>query len=313
MEAITYIDRQTGQRLQEQVYGAAALRLLYGRSLASTFFGTPLAFLLSRMPWFSSFYGWFQNLPCSKKKVIPFIKTFGVDPSEFAAHPSTFTSFNDFFTRHLKPDSRPIALGSDVAIIPADGRYLFYQDIQNADGFVVKGKKFDLKDLLQDKNLAEKYQHGSMAIARLCPTDYHRFHFPVDCIPGESEFINGWLYSVNPVAIKQNIEIFTQNKRTLCVLDTPLFGKVLFLEIGATCVGAIHETYNPGTPYRKGDEKGYFSFGASSLIIIFPPDTIRFDKDLLQASKEHIEIKCLMGQSMGTLISDKLISCRFAN
>lgn len=308
MEAITYIDRQTGQKLQEQVYGASALRLLYGRSLASTLLGTPLAFLLSRMPWFSSFYGWLQNLPSSKKKVIPFIKTFGVDTTEFASHPSTFTSFNDFFTRRLKPTARPIAPGSDIAVIPADGRYLFYQDIETADGFVVKGQKFSLRDLLQDDKLADKYAKGSMAIARLCPTDYHRYHFPVDCIPGETEFINGWLYSVNPVAIKQNVEIFTQNKRTLCVLDTPLFGKVLFLEIGATCVGAIHETYTPGTPYRKGGEKGYFSFGASSLIVIFPPNTIRFDKDLLQASKEHIEIKCLMGQPMGTLIDNKILA-----
>ena len=308
MEAITYIDRQTGQKLQEKVYGAPVLRLLYGRSLASTIFGTPLAFLLSRLPWFSAFYGWAQNLPCSKKKVLPFIETFGVDTSEFAQDPSTFTSFNDFFTRHLKPAARPIAPQNTTAIIPADGRYLFYQNIEKADGFVVKGQKFDLADLLQDEKLAEKYAQGSMAIARLCPTDYHRFHFPVDCIPGKTEFINGWLYSVNPVAIKQNVEIFTQNKRTLCILDTPLFGKVLFMEVGATCVGAIHETYTPGTPYLKGDEKGYFSFGASSLIVIFPPNTIRFDKDLIEASKEHIEIKCLMGQSMGTLVEKKLVS-----
>lgn len=307
MEAITYIDRQSGQKLQEQVYGASALRLLYGRTLSSRVFGTPLAFLLARIPFFSAFYGWFQNQSFSQKKVIPFINKFNVDTSEFAQKPETYKSFNDFFTRQLSFTARPIAPQSSTAIIPADGRYLFYQNIHEADGFVVKGQKFHLADLLQNKKLAKEYTHGAMMMARLCPTDYHRFHFPVDCIPGKTEFINGWLYSVNPVAIKRNIEIFTQNKRTLCVLDSIQFGKVLFMEIGATCVGAIHETYTPGKPYAKGDEKGYFSFGASSLIVIFPPNTIRFDKDLLDASKDHIEIKCLMGQPMGTLVDKKLV------
>lgn len=303
MEPIYYIDRISGQTCQEQVYGAAFLRLLYGKSLGSRLFGTPLGHFLAKSPLFSALYGWLQNRKCSAKKIAPFIKMFDVDTSEFLNAPSTFKSFNDFFTRRLKTTARPIAQESTTAIIPADGRYLFYQNIAEADGFVVKGQKFDLETLLQDAELAKKYRQGAMVIARLCPTDYHRYHFPCDCLPSETHFINGWLYSVNPVAIKQNVSIFTENKRTLCTLDSPHFGKVLFLEIGATCVGAIHETYEPGRFQHKGDEKGYFSFGASSLILLFPPDTIRFDQDLLKASAKHIEIKCLMGQSMGVSIS----------
>src|SRR5262249_52241525 len=109
----------------------------------------------------------------------------------------------------------------------------------------------------------------------------------------------GNLYSVNPAAIKKNIDIFAENKRTLCILDSPDFGKVLFMEVGATCVGTIHETYTPGKWTPKGSEKGYFSFGGSSLILFFQPGKIQFDADLLAASAKHIEIKCLMGQSMG--------------
>lgn len=308
MDAIKYIDRKTGKDEYEQVYGASFLRLLYGNSFFSRLLGSPLSCLIARLPWFSSLYGKLQQCPSSKRKVLPFIKKFNVDITEFATPPDTFESFNDFFIRHLKREARPIAQGNTTAIIPADGRYLFYENISQADGFIVKGKKFSLAKLLQNEKLAQEYAEGSMAIARLCPTDYHRFHFPIDCIPGKSELLNGYLYSVNPAATKRNVEIFTENKRTLCILNTPLFGKVLFLEVGATCVGAIHETYTPGTPYLKGDEKGYFSFGGSSLIIIFPPNTIRFDRDLLAASANHTEILCLMGQHMGILKEKDIIA-----
>lgn len=298
MKPIFYLDRVSRTRCEEKVYGAAFLKFLYGDSLMSRFLGSPLAISLARLPWISAFYGHLQNLPPSAKKIAPFIQAFHMDPSEFAQEPSTYRSFNDFFTRKLKPEARPIAPGEKTAIIPADGRYIFISNIKKSDGFVVKGQKFNLASLLQNEELADEYEEGAMVMARLCPTDYHRYHFPCDCIAGKTSLINGALYSVNPVAIKKNIDIFTENKRTVCVLDSPCFGKVLFLEIGATFVGAIHETYQEGK-CAKGEEKGFFSFGGSSLILLFPPKSIEFDRDLLEASALQMEIKCLMGQSMG--------------
>lgn len=300
MPSIIYIDRQTQERKEEQVYGSTFLELLYGSSFWSRFVGRLFLPLFAKWPFFSSIFGYFQRKNSSKKKIVPFIKKYGVDTSSFLEPVEHFSSFNDFFIRKLKPESRPIFPGDEAAIIPADGRYLFYPEIDRADGFVVKGKKFCLKTLLEDKELASHYAKGSMVIARLCPTDYHRFHFPCDCIPSNTKLINGWLYSVNPIAVKRNIEIFTQNKRTLCMLESSSFGKVLFLEIGATAVGSIYQTYQSGQFYLKGAEKGYFGFGASSLILIFEPGKIIFDPDLLAASKDHLEILCLMGQSMGS-------------
>ncbi|MBA3815153.1 MAG: phosphatidylserine decarboxylase [Parachlamydiaceae bacterium] len=299
MDPITYIDRKTGKVEQEQVYGAKALNLLYGKGWLTTFFGGPIAHLCARLPFFSAFFGYLKTRPSSVNQIAPFIKNFKIDTSEFQDHQQSFTTFNDFFIRKLKPSARPIAVDKDLAIIPADGRYWFYQHYNLAEGIIVKGERFDLKTLLDNKELANEYSEGAMVIARLCPTDYHRFHFPCDCLPGETKLINGWLYSVNPMAIKKDLQIFTQNKRTLCELETKKFGKVLFLEVGATFVGAIHQTYTPQKPCAKGDEKGYFSFGASSLILLFKPNTIIFDTDLVEATKNHLEIRCLMGQSMG--------------
>ena len=295
MEPIVYFDRKTGKQEIEKVYGQRALNLIYGTGLISHLVGTPLMYLLSALPFCSAFYGFLQKLPSSRNKIQPFIKNFGVDPSEFLEDPAQFSSFNDFFIRRLKPDARLMA--ESPAVIPADGRYRFFSPLHTSEGFVVKGQKFDLTSLLQDAALAAEYEEGTMVMARLCPSDYHRFHFPCDCIPGESRLINGWLYSVNPIAVKKNIDIFTQNKRTLCTLQTEAFGKVLYMEIGATNVGSIHQTYTPEQFYRKGDEKGYFSFGASALILIFRPGTLQLDQDLLAHPGQ--EIKCLLGQSLG--------------
>lgn len=300
MEPITYIDRVTGKHEIEKVYGAAAINLLYGDTVTSRVIGAPLLYFLSRFPFFSAVFGWWQKSRFSRKKIKPFIAKFGIDVSEFLENVDSFPSFNDFFIRKLKPEARPIDAANNSAIIPADGRYYFYQDMSQVKGFVVKDQKFCIETLLQNKELASRYMRGSLVIARLCPTDYHRFHFPCECTPTESKLINGYLYSVNPQAIRKNIDIFSENKRTICELETKDFGKILFLEIGATSVGSINQTYQPHFPCAKGDEKGYFSFGASSLILMFEPGKIQIDEDLLRASQEEIEIKCLMGSRMGT-------------
>lgn len=297
MEKIFYTDRASGQRKVEKVYGQSLLNLMYGPGLVSKLIGTPLMYLFSGLPWCSSLVGFYHKTKSSQKKIAPFIRNFEIDVNEFVDPIDRFQTFNDFFIRKLKLEARPIAGGKNVAVIPADGRYLFVPHIRQAEGFAVKGEKFDLGTLLGDEKLAAEYAEGTMIIARLCPSDYHRFHFPCDCTPGESSLINGWLFSVNPIAIKKNIHIFTQNKRTLCKLQTESFGDVLFLEIGATSVGSIHQTYTPFKNYRKGDEKGYFSFGASSLILLFRPGAIVLDHDLAQGGYQ--EILCLMGQSMG--------------
>jgi phosphatidylserine decarboxylase len=299
MTNIVYIDRLTGQKFTEKVYKERALRLLYGDSWLSRLVRPWLLPSLAKWPWFSSLYGFLQKRSASVRHIRPFIEKFGVDTSEFLDSISHFRSFNDFFIRRLKPAVRPINVDPAVAVIPADGRYYFYANIKECDGFIVKGQKFKLEALLGDSALANEYQEGSMVLARLCPSDYHRFHFPCDCVPSATHVINGWLYSVNPIAVKRNLQIFTQNKRTLCELQTPLFGRVLYLEIGAMNVGSIQETYTPGEWQPKGAEKGYFEFGGSALVLLFSKNTIEFDHDLLAASAEGLEIRCLLGQSMG--------------
>jgi phosphatidylserine decarboxylase len=300
MTEIRYIDRASNSEKTEKIYGHFFLKLLYGDSHLSKWLAYCLLPFFSKIPFLSHLYGLIQNSPLSRYKIGPFIHAFHINTKEFLNSPHSFRSFNEFFTRKLKPSARPIIQGDQKAILPADARYLFFQNIDQADGFAVKGKKFSLSHLLQNQELADKYQRGAMVIARLCPVDYHRFHFPCDNTPSQAQLINGFLYSVNPIAIKKNINYLSENKRMLTTLHTKHFGEVLFIEVGATHVGSIHQTYIPNQPYAKGDEKGFFSFGGSCLILLFEPGKIIFDQDLLEASQKKIEIYALFGQSMGT-------------
>lgn len=291
MTPIPYVDRKTGKIEQEKVLAGNWISLLYSKPNQYL-----LADLLSKSPAFSKAMGWWQKRRWTAKNIQPFIEEYGVDPSEFLE--SSFPTFNDFFIRKLKADARPIS--SSDAIIPADGRYRFYQKIQEGMELFVKGQPFNLERLFQNQQLAKQYEGGSLVLARLCPSDYHRFHFPIDCIPGPSRLINGPLYSVNPFAVKKNLAYLTENKRLLTLLESKTFGTVAYFDVGATTCGSIVETFTPGKPIKKGDEKGYFEFGGSALIILFEPGKIAFSSDLL--NQNELEIRCLLGQEMGNTL-----------
>lgn len=300
MAGITYRDRESGKLKKEKVYGKFFLEMLYGDTLLSRLFSLLILPLIAHMPAFSFFYGKKQKAKNSKTKIIPFIRAFQVDVTEFADPVESFNSFNDFFIRKLKLKARPIIFEEKVAVFPADGRHLVFPDISEVDGFYVKGIKFDLRRLLDDEFYFDIYKRGAMVISRLCPTDYHRFHFPCACIPGKPKLINGPLFSVNPMALKKHISILSENKRVLTPLETGLFGQALYIEVGATCVGSIKQTFIPNKPYEKGDEKGFFEFGGSCTILLFQPNKIQFDQDLIDASAEHIETYAKMGTSLGS-------------
>lgn len=299
MKDIIYFDRKAKREDKEKVYGGSFLELLYGNGILSGCFSFFLRPLFAKVSLLSYIYGAIQKSRFSRCKIKPFIHTFELDTSEFLDSVDSFNTFNDFFIRRLKPECRPVVTVENIAILPADARYLVFPNIDTADGFWVKGKKFCLRSLLQNEALAARYAGGAMVMARLCPTDYHRFHFPFRCIPEKPQLINGSLYSVNPIALKHNIEYLSENKRMLTKLRTEKFGSVLYIDIGATYVGSIHQTFVPGKSYAKGDEKGYFAFGGSCLILLFEPGKIVFDQDLVDISAKKMEVRGLLGQSLG--------------
>jgi len=293
-EPIRYYDRYARALKTERIYGEGWLRFAYENPA-----GRLLVWLLVRRAFFSWWYGWRMNRRASALKILPFIAEFNVDVDEFAKSAFDYRTFNEFFYRALKPTARPIAAGDRVAVFPADGRHLAIPDVNAANGFYVKGAKFSLPELLGDAALAAKFFGGAMLISRLCPVDYHRFHFPVDGTPRDSRPIDGWLYSVSPVALRRKLRYLVENKREITTIESPVFGTVAMIEVGATNVGSIRQAFVPDRPVAKGDEKGFFAFGGSCVITLFERERIRFDADIVAASGDLIECYAKMGDRLG--------------
>lgn len=293
MAPIRYFNRSTQSIETEQVYGEGFLRWTYGSPL-----GAIALHAFVKRPFFSAWYGWRMNAEKSAARIAPFIQRYDVDATEFAELPESFTSFNEFFYRKLKPAARPIDSDTSRIVFPADGRHLGFERASSIDSVFVKGQKFDLPTLLGDEKLAARFADGALVLSRLCPVDYHRYHFPCAGIPSPTRTIQGPLFSVSPIALREKLSYLWTNKRSITQLETPDLGTVLLLEIGATCVGEIHQTFKPGTPVEKGAEKGYFAFGGSSTITIFEPGAVKLDADLLEHSSHQTELYARMGESM---------------
>lgn len=291
---IKYYNRKTGEYEIEKVVGDKYLSWTYnsdpGKNLLEIFVKRKL---------FSSIYGSYCNSKLSRSKVKNFIKNFNIDINETIKNEDEFTSFNDFFTRKLKNEVRPIDNNINSFISPADGRITVYENIDIEKLVQIKGFTYSLNELLNNKDTALKYSNGTCIIVRLCPTDYHRFHFVDSGSCCKIKKINGDYYSVNPIALKKIPQLFCRNKRELSTFKSDNFGDILYVEVGATCVGSIIQTYPENDHVRKGSEKGYFKYGGSTVILFIEKDKIKIDDDILKQSLSGFETKVFMGDRIG--------------
>jgi len=296
-EPVRYYNRYTEEIEEEAIYGEGFLKFAYGNPV-----GKVALWAAVRRAWFSKWYGWRMRRPGSAKKVRPFVREYGLDPEDFVTPMRKFEHFDAFFTRKLRPGKRPIDADPAAVTFPADGRHLAIADLSECDGLWAKGQKFDLPCLVGDPDLAERYGGGTALVSRLCPTDYHRFHFPCGGEAGPPALLNGFLYSVNPIALRQRVAYLWENKRVVTELESEPLGKVVLLEVGATCVGGIVQTYLPSEVGR-GDEKGYFHFGGSMTIALFERGRVTLSDDLLEHGAEGREVYARMGDRCGVATS----------
>lgn len=290
---IYYYDRESGVLETEKVAAEKWLVWLYNNPLGeATLWG------LAKRKLVSSIYGSRMDRSSSVQKIAPFVEVFDIDMS--AVQKQEFNSFNDFFIRKLKKNARPVDTISTIAVSPADGKLLAYADISNSD-FIIKGYRFDVLSFLNNVDLAQKYLDGTMVVIRLAPPDYHRFHFPMSGSVTPNVQIDGDYYSVNPIALRKKTELFCLNKREYAIITHPFFGDVVMAEVGATMVGSIVQTY-AGQFVNKGDEKGYFKFGGSTVVLLFEKGKISLDNDLLRHSLEGYETSLKQGEKIGVAL-----------
>jgi phosphatidylserine decarboxylase len=186
-----------------------------------------------------------------------------------------------------------------VALCPADARTHCFQTIQQSTELWIKGSKFSIESLLGKEDLAQRFRNGSMAIFRLAPQDYHRFHFPVEGTITYHATIEGTYFTVNPMAVRTTVDVFTENARTVTILESPQYGQVAYVCIGAMMVGSIVLTSHLGQTVQRMQEHGYFKFGGSTIILLFEKDRIQFDTDLVENSKTCLETLVRVGNSLG--------------
>lgn len=291
---IRVYNRKTNEYEVENVAGENYIKWSYESPIGKSFVE-----LMIKRKLFSKIYGSYCDTKLSKKKIDNFIKDFDIDMNISSQDVRDFNSFNDFFIRPLKEESRPINKDANTLPSPGDGRLLVFTDIDINQIVQVKGITYSLSELLGDDKIAEEYNGGVCLVLRLCPTDYHRFHFVDNGVPFKSNYIKGNYYSVNPVALERVPKLYCQNKREWSIFKSENFGDIIHVEVGATCVGTILQTYTPNTRVSKGEEKGYFKFGGSTTILFFKKDTISIDDDILDQSALGFETKVLMGESIG--------------
>jgi phosphatidylserine decarboxylase len=282
MQEIRYFNREKNRIETERVYGEAALRWLYtspaGKLLAD--------WVLSRRL-VSEAYGRLQSSRWSSAKVDRFVREFRIPMQDF--EPGPFTSFNDFFIRRFRAGKRPFCQAQGDFPAPAEGRYYAFESVHPERKLPVKGEALSARALIADPEQARPFENGPVLLARLCPVDYHRYHYPDRGRTLASFQIPGRYHSVNPLALAHRGDIFITNERRVSLLDTANFGKLAFIEVGAICVGRIVQTHDESQAFERGQEKGYFLFGGSTVILLGEPGRWKPDADLLEQTAKNRE------------------------
>lgn len=209
-----------------------------------------------------------------------------------------YSSFNEFFTRKIKPDCRPVPEDLDVLISPCDCLATVYP-IQENTTFSIKNTEYTLRSLLRSPRLAKRFRGGYAYILRLTVEDYHRYLYSVSGKQSKNYHIDGTFHTVNPIA-NDYLPIYKENTREYTVIHSKEFGDVLQMEVGALLVGKI-SNHKQSTVVTRGEEKGFFEYGGSTIVVLTQKGRVTPRSDLLTNSKNGYETKVLQAHPLGIL------------
>lgn len=224
----------------------------------------------------------------------PFIRSNHIDMNDFEK--TSYRSYNDFFTRRIRPGARTICGNADTLISPCDCYASAYK-ITEDQTFDVKHTRYTLRALLRSRKLARRFQGGVALILRLTVSDYHRYSYAVSGTQSKYYRIPGKLHTVNPIA-GDFYPIYKENAREYAVIRSPQFGAVVQMEVGALMVGKI-VNHKECCAVTRGEEKGYFEFGGSTIILLLQKDKAAIRGDLLANTAAGYETQIRLGDAIG--------------
>lgn len=264
------------------------LKKLYGTVCGRT------AVRILTLPAISKLGGRILNSGISKFAISPFIAKNHIDMSEYEKQ--DYESYNDFFTRRIKKKRRPVNMSDDILISPCDGK-LSVSRIDKDSVFTIKNSSYTVESLLRNKKLAKDFGGGYCFIYRLTVDDYHRYCYVDNGLKSRNFHIPGKLHTVNPAAL-DFADVYKENSREYTVMRTENFGDIVQMEVGAMMVGKI-VNYDDKGRVRRGEEKGYFEFGGSTVIVLVKRNTVSVRMDILKNMKDGYETKVKMGEDVG--------------
>ena len=277
-------DRKTGTYEEIVQYGAGKLDFLYNNPVGRIFLGIAVS------PFVSNIYASKNAKKSSVKKIPAFIKEHNIDMSDFEDR--EYKSFTDFFTRKIRYGKRPVDMTPGALISPADSKLLVYE-IEKDTVMRIKGRTYTVDEILADAENAKEFAGGYALVFRLTVDDYHRFCYPDRGCLISRRLIKGKLHTVSPVS--KNHKIYMENTRLVNLLKTEKFGTIAYIEVGAMLIGRIVD--NGTDVFEKGQEKGYFEPGGSTVILLVK--NVEIDKDIMEQSASGIETKVRYGERIG--------------
>ena len=282
-----YITRDRDSKEDIITESSKALNFLY-----NTFVGR-LILKIVTTKLISNMIGCYMNSSLSKRRIEKFVDKNNINTYEYEA--KNYKSYNEFFTRKVIPYKRPISAKSDILISPCDSKVLAYK-INEDLTLKIKDSYYSINTLVEE-NIMDEYIGGDILVFRLSTDNYHRYCYIDSGKKSKNYKIKGVLHTVQPISLK-HFNFYKTNTREWTILNTKNFGKVIDIDIGALGVGRIknnHEEYE----FKKGEEKGYFEFGGSTICLLFKKNIIELDKDIYENSKEGIETNVKYGERIG--------------
>lgn len=283
-----YIDRMGNVTVEENDQDKL-LRHLYNDR------GGRLCLRVLVSPWISKMAGRLLNTGFSARFVGDFVEKNRIDLS--ICEKQKFSSWNDFFTRRLRQGERSVDEREKVLVSPCDGKLSVYRIDKNSR-FWIKDTEYTVEQLLRNKSLAERYLGGYALVFRLTVDDYHHFCYPADGKKSDNVVVPGIFHTVNPVA-NEVYPIYRENAREYTLLKTEKFGTILMMEVGAMMVGKITNVDKKSVSVKKGQEKGWFEFGGSTIILLLQHGKVRLDYDLIENTENGYETVVRMGERIG--------------
>ena len=282
-----YISRDRNSDENIVTESSKALNFLYGNFLGRLF----LRLLITKP--ISNLSAVYMNSKFSKHKIKRFVNKNDINMFEYDDR--KYKSYNDFFTRKVLSEKRPINTTKDVLISPCDSKVIAYT-IEEDLTLLIKGSYYSI-DTLVDKEIMKEYIDGYALVFRLSTDNYHRYCYIDSGSKGKNFKIKGVYHTVQPISLK-HYNFYKTNNREWTVLKTNNFGKVIQVEVGALCVGRIHNNHETYI-YKKGEEKGYFEFGGSTIVLLLKKGILKLDDDIENNSLEGIETNVKYGERIG--------------